>query len=451
MIKFLIPIIFLPLFRSSWCWYNFLSLLFFLFFISSFFCYTPLLSMQFISNLFSFDSLSWPLIALTFWIVILRMLASQNILENKSLHKSFILTIALLTLSLLLCFRRANILIFYIFFELVLLPTLALIIIWGYQPERLQAGIYLLLYTICASLPFLITIIYLWLINGHLRFFIFVFFPSFLNETNTILSLFMLRAFLVKMPIYLTHLWLPKAHVEAPVAGSILLAGILLKLGAYGLLRINSISPLLIASVSQFILPISLWGGVITRLICLRQRDLKALIAYSSIGHIGLIIAGICRNSTWAFQAALTIRLAHGLCSSALFSLANILYQTSSTRRLFLLKGFQAIFPSITFWWFIFSIINMAAPPSINLLAEIILITSIVTISTYTVIPLGLMRFLTGAYSLILFSSTQHGSINPLRNPILLCKQDSHLLLLLHLIPLILITFIPITSTLWIF
>nr|YP_009871088.1 NADH dehydrogenase subunit 4 [Siphonosoma cumanense]QKS32600.1 NADH dehydrogenase subunit 4 [Siphonosoma cumanense] len=447
MMKLMTPMIFLLCLSAPW--YAVIASFFTLFFIISFYCYSPLLSAQMVSPLFILDQLSWPLMALTLWVVILSILASQKIYQSKSSPLTFSSIMTILCLSLFLCFASANILMFYIFFELVLLPTLALIIIWGYQPERLQAGMYLLLYTITASLPFLLTIMFLFSTNGHLSFTLLICFPLMSKPTTIIWSLFLMAAFLVKMPMYLTHLWLPKAHVEAPVAGSMLLAGILLKLGAYGLLRLSTVSSSLIYSLLPFVLPISLWGGVMTSLICLRQSDLKALIAYSSIGHMGLVIAGIYSGTSWGYQAALTMSIAHGLCSSALFALANILYQTASTRSLFLLKGFQTLFPAMAFWWFIFSVINMAAPPSLNLLAEMVLMTSIIAVSLYTTVPLALMSFLTGAYSLVLFASTQHGAVNPLNNPMMLCKQDSHLLLLLHLVPLILMTFMPSVSTGW--
>lgn len=113
------------------------------------------------------------------------------------------------------------------------------------------------------------------------------------------LSLILTLAFFVKMPLYTSHLWLPKAHVEAPVAGSIILAGILLKLGGYGILRISSLAHFTCPSISSPIIRISIWGAVITSIICIRQTDLKSLIAYSSVGHMGLLAAGIMSNTSW--------------------------------------------------------------------------------------------------------------------------------------------------------
>jgi NADH-ubiquinone oxidoreductase chain 4 len=228
------------------------------------------------------------------------------------------------------------------------------------------------------------------------------------------------------------------------------LAAILLKLGGYGLIRISSIFYSHININNSLLIRLSLCGATFTRFICIRQPDLKSLIAYSSVGHIGLILAGILSNSTWGLMGALAIILAHGLSSSALFILANMSYEITATRRIFLTKGILCILPSMSMWWFLFTAANIAAPPSINLLREIMLITSVLSISTYTIIPISLIRFLTAAYSLQIFANTQHGQVRNLYNPLQVIKPKDNLLLLIHLTPLITLITKPELITNWI-
>lgn len=162
--------------------------------------------------------------------------------------------------------------------------------------------------------------------------------------------------------MYFVHLWLPKAHVEAPVAGSMILAGVILKLGGYGLLRFILIFLNVGIKINYIFIIIRIVGGIFVSLICLRQIDIKALIAYSSVSHIGLVLRGIITLNYWGICGAFVIIIAHGLCSSGLFCLANIIYERTNRRSFFLNKGLINLIPVISLWWFLFRCCNMAAP-----------------------------------------------------------------------------------------
>ena len=452
MIKLLLPLLLILFFlASSLSWYLLpISLIFCLGLLSTI-LYSPYLGPRYSSSFFSLDGLSWPLIILSLWVFVLRILARQHIWISQQHSYLFLLLSLILLYILLLCFSRVNIIIFYFFFEASLIPTLLLIIIWGYQPERLQAGTYLMLYTISASLPLLIGLLILVNHNGHLNILLLFHSLPLTPSLSFIWSLQLSLAFLVKLPLYSTHLWLPKAHVEAPVAGSIILAGILLKLGVYGLLRIFSLFPLIPQTLFFFIMPLRILGAILTRFVCLRQTDFKALIAYSSVGHIGLVSGGVFSGFCWGWEGALTISIAHGLCSSGLFALANILYLTTNTRSLFLIKGLQTYFPIMTLWWFLFSIGNIAAPPSLNLLAEILLISRTLASTSLSILPLIFLSFLAAGYSLFLYTSLHHGAPRKQINPLLHHTPRNYSVMFLHLFPLIALIFLPTLSSFWLF
>lgn len=360
-----------------------------------------------ISYYFGCDLISYGLIFLSLWICALIFMARESVFRLRNFCNFFSFILMVLLLFLYLTFSTINIFIFYLFFERSLIPTLFLILGWGYQPERLQAGVYLLFYTLLASLPLLVGIFYL--LNYSLTLEI-----SLLLNYSYIHDLLYLRlifAFLVKMPIFLVHLWLPKAHVEAPVSGSIILAGILLKLGGYGLLRVF---PLIQKSglLNNYIwIRISLVGGVLVSFVCLRQIDLKSLIAYSSVAHMGIVLRGLLTFTYWGICGSYTLIIAHGLCSSGLFCLANISYERIGSRSLLINKGLLNFMPRIALWWFLLCSANMAAPPTLNLLGEISLLNRIISWSWVSIISLVLLSFFSAAYTLYLYSYRQHGKL----------------------------------------
>nr|AND46684.1 NADH dehydrogenase subunit 4 [Anopheles cruzii] len=447
MLKFVFMLVIIFFFsfleRFYWMVQNLIFLVGFLFMIKinflSYFTY--------ISYMFGLDMISYGLILLSFWICGLMLMASEKIYLLNNYKNFFIFMLMMLLMMLLLTFSSMSMFMFYLFFEASLIPTLFLILGWGYQPERLQAGIYLLFYTLLASLPLLIGIFYILNFNNTLSFNLLIN-VSFLNMN--LLYLCLIFAFLVKMPMFLVHLWLPKAHVEAPVSGSMILAGVLLKLGGYGLLRMFSLLQISGVKYNYWFISISLVGGVLISLICLRQTDLKALIAYSSVAHMGIVLSGLLTLTYWGLTGSYALMIAHGLCSSGLFCLANISYERMGSRSLLINKGLLNFMPSLSLWWFLLCSGNMAAPPTLNLLGEISLLNSIVSWSWVTMIMLSFLSFFSAAYSLYLFAYSQHGKIYSGNFFFSVGNVREFLLLMLHWLPLNLLILKSGACMLWI-
>nr|YP_002727918.1 NADH dehydrogenase subunit 4 [Geocoris pallidipennis]ABZ02016.1 NADH dehydrogenase subunit 4 [Geocoris pallidipennis] len=399
MMKFFLFTLFLiPLINNWWLLMNLILLSCFLFFINFISIYYSNLSYS-----YGVDMVSFWMILLSIWIVSLMIMASFKI--KSSLNSSdFLLVNIILLLFLMLSFSCTNLFIFYLWFEAVMIPTLILIFGWGYQPERLMAGLYLLFYTLFASLPMLLGIFFIYNTSFTLYYFLID-----LN-CNLYLYLSMILSFLIKMPMFFVHFWLPKAHVEAPVSGSMILAGVLLKLGGYGLFRVlNFIYMYNMLNILWIV--ISLFGSSVVGILCLCQIDIKSMIAYSSVSHMGLVIAGLMTCNYYGLYGSLILMLGHGLCSSGLFALANIMYERSHSRSILINKGFLIFMPNMSMFWFLLSINNMSSPPSLNLLGEILLINSLMSWSNLSFVFLGLTSFFSCGYSIYLYSITQHGSL----------------------------------------
>lgn len=362
----------------------------------------------------------------------------RGLLQIKN-NKFLIFSCLILIFRLQVFFVTSKIFFLYITFELSVIPIFIIIIGWGYQRERLEASLRLIFYTLTASMPLLA--ILLWLTNNWSwsSFLIVRINVNLLSSAIAPVLVFAaLIAFAVKLPIFGVHVWLPKAHVEAPVIGSIVLAAILLKLGRYGLWIMIPLTYSYI-SVGAWV-SLSLAGAVIICTLCIRLRDIKIIIAYSSVRHIALVLTALVLSNYLGSIGALILILAHGARSSGIFLISYFLYQSNHSRRMLLTKGALVWSSRIPTFWFLILISNIAAPPTFNLISEILAIRRIALIRNINRGLLILIVVIRTAYSLIIYSSTVQGR-TILSNNIKLSESTELLSIFNHLIWVLLIIF----------
>nr|YP_009072524.1 NADH dehydrogenase subunit 4 [Glandirana tientaiensis]AIQ78414.1 NADH dehydrogenase subunit 4 [Glandirana tientaiensis] len=418
---------------------------FFIAFFSMFWMF--LQEFNFSDPLFFIDKISGPLAILTCWLFPLTMLASQSKMchEPTTRQRAYIANSIFLQLTTLLAFLSSDLLLFFVFFEASLVPTMIVITRWGAQERRLEAGTYLAFYTMLGAIPLMIWLLKFYSTHGSLL-------PplshtlSLTQASSSYPGLFWATynmAFLIKLPMYCLHLWLPKAHVEAPIAGSIILAGTLLKLGGYGIIRTSTLLQEDTLNQTLFIMLIAILGILATALLCLRQTDLKSLIAMSSVSHMNLVVAATLIASPWSYSGAMAMMIAHGLTSSALFCLANTLYERTNSRTMILLRGTLMIFPLAGAWWLMIVLFNLALPPSVNFAGELLIMTSLFNWSSTAFLIVALNLIFTTSYTLYILWSTQRGPLPHHIKTLFPFQIREHLLFVLHILPGLLLILKP--------
>nr|AZL93187.1 NADH dehydrogenase subunit 4 [Diapriidae sp. ZJUH_2016010] len=383
---------------------------------------------------YGIDKYSYGMIILCLWIMFMMIFSSKKIIK----FNLFMFMLLLLLLLLMMCFYSMNYLMFYLFFESSLIPTILLIIGWGMQPERIKAGYYMFLYTMFSSLPLLLMIFilkeyffslnYLILLNKNINI-----------NYELMFYFFMIFSFMVKLPIFLFHLWLPKAHVEAPLVGSMILAGVMLKLGSYGLIRSMIMMMNLSMKFNLYMFILSLWGGLILSLICFMQIDLKMLVAYSSIVHMSIMLMGMLTLNMSGYMGSYLLMISHGICSSGLFYLVNLNYLRLNSRLFIFNKGMIMLMPNLSLWWFLMCVMNMSSPFSLNLFSEIMILMCLMKWSYLILLMLIFYMFLMSIYSIFLFIMINHGKLNLYINKMYFNYMNEYLLIMLHWFPMNLI------------
>lgn len=354
------------------------------------------------------DGVSAPFIVLTAALMPLCVLASWTSIEKRV--KEYMIAFLVLETLLIGVFCALDLVVFYLFFEGGLIPMFFIIGIWG-GARRIYATFKFFLYTFLGSVLMLIAIMAIYWqtsttsIPALLEY-------SFAPNAQTWLWLAFFAAFMVKLPMWPVHTWLPDAHVEAPTAGSVILAGVLLKLGGYGLLRFSL--PMFPLASEQFAIPVfilSVIAILYTSLVALAQEDVKKLIAYSSVAHMGYVTIGIFSANAQGVQGALFQMLSHGWISAALFLCVGVLYDRTHSREISTYGGVVERMPLFAFMLMVFSLANVGLPGTSGFVGEILPIVGAFGVHGWVAVLAAVGMILSAAYMLFLYRRVMFGAL----------------------------------------
>ena len=355
------------------------------------------------------DGISLFFIILTTLLIPLCLLVSwKSIQENL---KEFLLAFLLMEFFLIGVFCILDLLLFYIFFESVLIPMFLIIGVWGSRERKIRAAFFFFLYTFLGSVLMLLSILYIYYRVGTTDYEILLTF-SFTTLEQKLLWLAFFASFATKVPMVPVHLWLPEAHVEAPTSGSVILAGVLLKLGTYGFIRFSF--PLFSKACFYFtpvVYAISVVGIVYTSLTAIRQSDFKRIIAYTSVAHMNLVMIGLFSFNVIGIEGAILQSLSHGFVASALFLIIGVVYERYSTRAVKYFGGLAHVMPIYVLIFLFFTMSNIGLPGTGSFTGEFLILTGSFKTNTSITFLSATGMVLGGCYSLWLFNRISYGNL----------------------------------------
>jgi NADH-ubiquinone oxidoreductase chain 4 len=355
------------------------------------------------------DGISLYFVLLTTFITPICILSNwENIKEEL---KYFLMCFLVLETLLIAVFVVLDILLFYVFFESVLIPLFLIVGIWGGSATRVRAAFLLFLYTLFGSLFMLLAFLVIYYNVGSTDFQV-VSLSEINLESQKLLWLAVFISMAIKTPLLPFHVWLPRAHAEAPLAGSVILAGLILKLATYGYMRILiQFLPDATSYFSPLVQTIAVITLIYASLATLRQTDFKALVAYSSIGHIAVVVLGLFSNTIQGIDGALLLSIAHGVVSPALFILVGgVLYDRYHTRTIRYYRGITVYMPLFSIMFFVFTIFNAAVPLSANWAGEFLCLAGAFQRNPVFAVLGSTGIVLSAAYSIWLYNRIAFGS-----------------------------------------
>jgi proton-translocating NADH-quinone oxidoreductase chain M len=330
---------------------------------------------------------------------------------NDLLFKEYVINLFLIQVFLFIVFFTLDLFIFYLFFEAILIPMFLVIGIWGSRDRKVRAVYLFFFYTLCGSILMLLSILYIYFSVGTLNL-QYLLAWEFTKWEQLVLWTSFFISFASKIPMFPFHIWLPEAHVEAPTVGSVLLAGILLKLGVFGFLRF---SLTLFPEASLFFAPLvylcAVLGIVYASLTALRQTDMKRIVAYSSIAHMNTVVLGIFSFNVIGVQGSIFQSLSHGFVSGGMFLLIGILYSRYHTRFLYYYGGLVHTMPIFSTIFLIFTLANIALPGTSSFVGEFLLLLGVFKNNAFTAFFSALGIILCGSYSLWMYNRMVFGNI----------------------------------------